>query len=523
MTDKRRKVFLVCSFLALSAPAFAAPINGGTLHLALQDDLRSLDPALGYDIPTMGAERLLFNGLLTYDSQGTMKGDLATGWKVEQGGKRYRFSLRRGVRFHDGRNMTSKDVRYSIERLLLPETKSPGAAFYSDIRGAQDLLSGKRTSLSGLSTPDPHTLVIDLEAPNAAFLSILALPFTSVIPAGKLDSGRHPIGTGPFRLASWVPGQRILWERNKDYFKPGRPHLDRVEYLLGLTEQVESMKFERGEIDIMGINRPLAATDYLRFRADPTRKDQIYSAPDPSLHYIGLNTEVKPFDKLAVRRAVAHAIDKRKILRLVNGRAQIAQGVLPPSIRGAAFDKGYSFDPPKAKQLLKEAGFPKGFKTSYWCSSNPVTLKVAESVQQDLRSVGIELTLKPLAFPTLLTGVGRRKNAAIFSGNWTSDYPDPSNFLASLFHSRGIREINAVNTTFFSSKKVDALLDRAARTVESRERNKLYRQAERGVLEQSPIVPLYFPLNVDIRAPRVQGYFIHPIWPIEWETIWLKP
>lgn len=517
----RKSIASLALLLMLVAPAQAE--RDGTLRLALQDDLRSLDPAVGYDIPVIGAERLLYNGLLTYDRTGKLVGDLASSWQVLDGGKRYRFTLRKGVLFSDGRPMTSRDVRYSLERLLWPETKSQGTSFYEGIQGASSVLAGKTRTLRGVATPSPDVVEIRLESTNPAFLSLLALPFTSVIPAGSGESfGHHPIGTGPFKLFSWTPGQKIVWVRNPHYFKPGLPRLERVEYLLGINEQVECMKFERGELDLLGINRHIPAAEYVRFRSEKRWQPYFLSGPDTSVHYLGMNTELKPFSDPRVRRAVAMAIFKKKIVRLNNGRGEIATGILPPTIRQGPPPAGIPFDPKGARALLQQAGYPHGFKTTYWCSNNPVTLKIAQSIQQDLRGIGIELELKPMTFSTLLTGVGRRRNAPIFAGNWTADFPDPSNFLVSLFHSRGIQETNALNTTFYSNRLVDRWLNRAEETADPAARWKLYKQAEQRVLSDLPMVPLYHPLNVDLRQPWVQGYFIHPIWPIDWEGIWIR-
>lgn len=511
----------------LAAISAASPseaiVRGGTLHLALQDDLRSLDPAIAYDIPSIGAMRLLYNGLLTYDKAGHIVGDLAQSWKVENHGKRYRFQLRSGVRFHDGRLLSSQDVRYSLERLLWPETRSQGADFYRMIVGAEALLSGKSKHLAGLKTPDAKTIEIELSEPNPAFLSLVALSFTSVIPQGSGSQiARHPIGTGPFKLGSWTPGQKVVWERNPHYFKVGKPYLGRIEYQIGLSEQVESMKFERGEIDIMGIHRHIPAPDYVYYRRTARFRPYLVSRPDNSVHYIGLNTEMKPMNNPKVRQAISRAINRKRLLRFVNARGVVATGILPPGIsKNPALQDNY--DPTAAKALLKQAGYPNGFKVEYWCSNNPTTMRIVEAIQQDLSQVGINMTLRPMAFPSLLSGVGRRNTVTMFSGNWTADYPDPGNFLTSLFHSRNIHPVNAVNTTFFKRPAVDRLLDAADRSLDAKKRLALYQKAEQMVLAEAPVVPLYHPLNVDIYLPRVHGYAVHPIWPLDAEEIWVNP
>lgn len=514
------------STLALALAALLAAGCSGSpgsskaiLKLGLQDPPSTLDPAVAYNIPAIGISHLMFNGLVTFDPEAKVVADLAETWQVSPDGRVYRFTLREGVTFHDGQPLSSADVKYSLERVLRPETKSPGSSFFRQIEGAPAVIAGQTPHASGIETPGPREVVIRLAAPQPYFLQLLAMGFGSIVPEGKADApdfAKHPIGTGPFVFEKQVAGQRITLAKNPHYHLSGLPKLDGIEVQLGLNEQVETLRFERGELDALGVFRNIGAADYVRLTKDPKWQGKFLEAADNAVYYLGLNTEMKPFDNPKVREAVARAIDKQKLVTLLNGRAIPAEGMLPPSLPGFdPADKGYPYDPEKAKQLLAEAGFPQGFKTPYWTSNSQTALKVAQQIQQDLAQVGISAELKPLAFPTLLAGVSRPGNAPMFGGNWSQDYPDPSNFLPTLFHSRQIKPANSVNTTFFKDALADRALDEAERLPGEAERFAMYRKAQERIIGMAPVVPLYHPKNVDLVQPWVKGYRIHPVWPID--------
>lgn len=516
-----KKSTLALALASILAVGCSGPTSSGKaiLNVGLQDPPSTLDPATAYNIPAIGVSHLMFNGLVTFDGRAAIVPDLAESWTLSPDGREYRFTLRQGVTFHDGQPMTSADVKYSLERVLRPETKSPGASFFRLIEGAPDVTAGKADHASGIETPTPDSVVIRLSAPQPYFLQLLAMGFGSIVPAGKADDAdfeKQPIGTGPFVFERMIAGQRISLAKNPNYFKADEPQLDGIEIHLGLNEQVETLRFERGELDVLGVFRNIGAADYVRLAQDAKWQPYFHEAPDNSTHYLGLNTGMKPFDDAKVREAVARAIDKSKIVTLLNGRAVPAEGMLPPALPGFdPEDRGYPYSPDVSRKLLAEAGYPNGFSVPYWTSNSQTVLKVAQQIQQDLAQVGIKAELKPVTFPTLLSAVSRPGNAPMFGGNWTQDYPDPSNFLPTLFHSRQITPTHAINTTFFRDALSDRLLDQADTMPSEEERFAIYRKAQARIIGQAPVVPLYHPKNVDLVQPWVKGYRIHPVWPLD--------
>jgi ABC-type transport system substrate-binding protein len=212
------------------------------------------------------------------------------------------------------------------------------------------------------------------------------------------------------------------------------------------------------------------------------------------------------------------AIDKRRIVQLINGRGEPAAGILPPTMPG--FNpalEGLPHDPAQARRLLAQAGLADGFETTYACVANDTQRKVAQAIQQDLAGVGIRVTIKPMALPTYLQAKSTRGQVAIGSGNWSQDYPDPGNFLTTMFHGKNVHDTESLNDSFYVNPAVDALLDRAEASREPAKRARLFRQAEALIIQDAPAVPLYHPVKYHLPGRRVVGYHVHPIW-----GLWLQ-
>jgi ABC-type transport system substrate-binding protein len=238
-----------------------------------------------------------------------------------------------------------------------------------------------------------------------------------------------------------------------------------------------------------------------------------------STAYLGMNCELPPFDDVRVRRAINYAVDKKKLLRLINGRGVLARGILPPSMPGYQTGlQGYPHDPRRARKLLHEAGYGNGFSTTLWVQLDEDSLRLAQGVQQDLRAVGIGLTIRPLAWAPFLQKIRQRGEVPFFRLAWQADYPDPSNFLETLLHS-GNRVAN--NHTFFSDTEFDGLLDSAAGRVDPEIRKGILQAAERRAVDAAPWVFLYHPLSYVIVHPRVRDLQLHPLRPLRFNRVWL--
>jgi ABC-type transport system substrate-binding protein len=524
-------IALLCVVLGISA-AVAAPVadtqpkKGGTLHLWEQTDLRSLDPAIAFDSESGPITRLLFRGLLDYDNNGNVVPGQIKDWNISPDGKTYTFHLLPAVRFADGTEVEAEDYVFSFERILDPATSSPGQDFFTVIAGAPEFVAGKTNHVSGLSAPDKQTLVIRLQKPTFTFRNVLAMTIAAAEPRelvrryGK-DFQYHLIGSGPYRLTEWRRGIRWRMVRNPYYTGPDG-YVDGVDIMVGGDSATAVMMLERNEVDVVTIVSPV---DAVRFERDPRLRSWLVRVPVVGTDYLFMNTEMKPFDNVLLRRAVSYAVNKPRLVKLTGGFYSVANGIVPPTMpwtNSALPDYGY--EPDKARALLREAGYPNGLKTTLeYIQDGSVFPRLAEGVQQDLREIGIDADLRPVNFSAFIMRAGSRRQLPFGVWGWFQDYPDPSDFLNVLFNGAGITESDCNNIFFYNNPKVNELLDTAAQSVDPDERTRNFRKAEAAILQDAPVVPLTHDVMPVLYNPRVHGVQPHPVWLWRFEWMWLDP
>ncbi|MGN6551458.1 MAG: ABC transporter substrate-binding protein [Pararhizobium sp.] len=514
----------------------AKPHDGGSIIVTFNNDVATLDPAIGYDWQNWSMIKSLFDGLMGYKPGTTeLTPDLAESYKISDDGKTYTFKLRQGVKFHNGRTVTADDVKYSLDRTVDPKTKSPGASFYSNIVGYDAATSGKADNLSGVKVIDPSTVEIDLSQPDAAFLHKMALNFSFVVPKEAVekygaDFGKHPVGTGAFKMAEWTLGQRLVFEKNPDYWQKGVPHLDKITFEFGQEPIVALLRLQHGEIDIAGDGIPPAK--FLEVTKDPSMNKNIVVGSQLQTSYITLNTTMKPFDNVKVRKAVNMAINKRRVIQIINGRAEPAKEVLPPLMPG--YDKsyeGYQFDPAAAKKLLADAGYPNGFETQLYVYNTDPNPRIAQAIQRDLQEIGIKADIKSLAQANVIAAGGSKDGAPmIWSGGmaWIDDYPDPSDFYWPILSCTGAEE-GGWNWAKYCNKTLDAEASKAdaiADPSRQDERNKMWSGIFDKVMADAPWVPVFHEKRYTIKSDRMAGpdaLYVDPIdIPVNYDNVWVK-
>ena len=526
---------MLCASFAV--PALAdQPKQGGAVVVTFKDDLATLDPAVGYDWQNWSIIKSIFSGLMDYEP-GTTKlmPDLAQSYTISDDGLTYTFKLRPGLKFHNGRAVTSADVKYSIERAVNPKTQCPGAGYFSMIQGYDDEAAGKTTTLTGITTPDDRTVVFKLTAPNATFLHIMAINFAFVVPKEEVDKygadfGHHPVGTGAFKFVEWQLGQKLVLERFKDYHRPGVPYLDRLTFEFGQEPTVALLRLQRGEVDILGDGIPPA--QFLQVTGDPKNKDLWVAGEQMHTGYITLNVKMKPFDNLKVRQAVNMALDKKRIIQIINGRAQVANQVLPPPLPG--YDKnfqGYPFDPAAAKKLLAEAGYPDGFSTTLYATDTDPQPRIAQAIQQDLAAIGIKADIKSLSGAAVVEAGGTEGQAPmVWSGGlaWIADFPDPSDFYTVILGCAGAVK-GGWNWPWYCNPELDkraAAADAMVSASQQDQRAEAWKGIFDDVMKDAPWVPIMNEKRYTMHADRVGGdpqLFIEPIHiPVNYEYIWAK-
>ncbi len=501
-----------------------------------QNDVATLDPAIGYDWQNWSMIKSLFDGLMDYKPGTTeLVKDLAEEYSISEDGTVYTFTLRKGVKFHNGRELKASDVKYSLERTVNPKTQSPGAGFFNAIVGYDDMAASKDQHLSGVVVVDDYTVKITLKQPNATFLHVMAINFASIVPKEEVekwgaDFGKHPVGTGAYSLAEWKLGQQIVFKKNPSYYRVGLPHIDTITFEVGQDPMVALLRLQKGEVDIAGDGVPPAK--FLEFKNDPKYKNLMVTGDQLHTGYVTLKTTLPPFDNLKVRQAVNMAINKDRIVRIINGRAVPANQPLPPAMPG--YDKayqGYAYDVEAAKKLLAEAGHPNGFNTELYVMNTDPQPRIAQSIQQDLAKVGIRAQIKSLAQANVIAaGSAKDQAPMVWSGGmaWIADFPDPSNFYGPILGCGGAVE-GGWNWSLYCNKSLDAAAAKAdsmAKPEQQAERIELWKKIFTDVMADAPWVPVFNEQRFSVRSSRMGGadiLYVDPVHvPVNYDYIWIK-
>jgi peptide/nickel transport system substrate-binding protein/oligopeptide transport system substrate-binding protein len=491
---------LILVFGSLSAPAWAqdkaqptTPKFGGTYRRPLGNNPATLDPALISDTYSFTVAQQIFDGLVQYDGTLTIVPAIAQSWKASRDGLSWTFTLRKGVKFHNGREVTANDVVYSFTRILDPKTGSKAAEIFLKVKGAKEFVEGRAKTVQGLRALDRYTIQIELTEASAPFVASLAIGYAKIVPREVVEElgpgfGGRPVGTGPFKFTSWKKDEEIVLEANQDYFV-GRPFLDRLDYKIYPGTPTDKMfaSFENG-----GLEDSLIPASELE-QVQGTGKYQFVRRPILGVRFFGFNTTQGPLANRLVRQAIARAIDREALVRDIHkNRFKAGQGFLPPGAYG--YDpqfRPYLFDPQRARDLLAKAGYPEGKGLpvlQFWSSvRTPDFEREHEAIQKYLADVGIQLELHyHTNWPSFNSQVYEGK-FPVFRYGWVADVPDPDNFLYRLFHSQSRN-----NLTRYHNDQVDRLLDRARAEQDYLNRVELYRQADKLIMEDAPVIPLSY-------------------------------
>jgi len=522
---ERRWILYVVIWLVVAGlvvPAVPAPTRNQVV-VTFKDDVSTLDPAIGYDWQNWSIIKSIFDGLMDY-APGTTKlvPHLAESYQVSADGRTYTFRLRRGVKFHNRREVRAQDFKYSLERVLNPKTQSPGAGFFMGIVGAEEFVKGQAKEVRGIQVVDPYTLRISLKQPNAAFLHTMAINFSHVVPREEVeragaDFGHKPVGTGAFRLKEWVLGQRVVLERNPDYFLKGLPRTDEIVFLVGVEPNVALLRLQRGEVDILGDGIPPAR--FVQIMNDPRWRRLVEVGDQLHTGYVTIQVQMQPFTDVRVRRALNMAIDKQRIVRIINNRAVPAVQILPPLMAGYdATYSGYPYDPRAAKRLLAEAGYANGFATTLYANNTDPNPRIAQAIQQDLAAIGVRAELKTLAQSTVIETAGRGQAPLVWSGGmaWIADYPDPNNFYWPILSCTSATP-GGWNWARYCNRELERQATQADALVQpgqERLRAERYRQIFRRIMQDAPWIPIFHERRYTMHSDRVggkKGIFTDPV------------
>ena len=489
--------------------------SGGNIVVTYKDDVATLDPAIGHDWQNWSMIKSLFDGLMDYDPGTTdLRPGLAESYTISDDGMVFTFEVRNGVQFHNGREMTAEDVVYSFNRVTNPTTQSPGAGFFWSIKGYDAMASGEADALEGVTVEGPSTVRIELSRPDATFLHVMALNFASVVPreaveAAGDDFGKNPVGTGAFSLAEWTIGQRLVFAKNETYWRNGIPYLDQITFEVGQEPIVALLRLQNGEVDVPGDGIPPAK--FQEVMGDPAQAERVVEGGQLHTGYITLNTQMPPFDNADVRRAVNMAINKDRIIQIINGRAIAATQPLPPTMPGYTEGyEGYAFDPEAAKAMLAKAGFAEGFETELYVMNTDPNPRIAQAIQQDLAGIGITAGIKSLAQASVIAAGGEADQAPmIWSGGmaWIADFPDAANFYGPILGCSGAIQ-GGWNWSWYCNEALDeksASADAIVDPARAGERLEMWSEIYMTIMEDAPWVPVFNEQRYTMKSPRMGG------------------
>jgi peptide/nickel transport system substrate-binding protein len=493
------------------------PGKGGTFVFGRGADSVGLDPAVVTDGESFRVTRNIYESLLDYKRDSTeVVAGLAESWVTSPSGLEWKFALRRDVKFHDGTPFNAEAVVFNFERWMFEQHPYHKGVF----EYWKSMFGGFPGFVKSVKAIDEFSVEFVLDKPMAPFLANLAMPMFGIASPTAIkkhgdDYFKNPVGTGPFRFREWRKDDRIVLERNPDYWGE-KARLDRVIFRSIVDNSARLLELQAGSIDLMEFLNP---DDIPSVRNEANL--QLILRPSMNVGYLWWNVEKEPFGKLDVRRAIAHAVNKRVIVeKLFGGIGVPAKNMLPPSLWGyndAVVD--YEYDPARARQYLAKAGLANGFKTKLWAMPNPrpympQPTKIAEAIQADLKAVGIDADIVTMDWATYLAKT-RDGEQDMYMLGWTGDNGDPDNFLYWFFGQQETR------SRYFNAKAAE--LTGKARTLFKQEaRAQLYREAQVALKEDAANVTIAHTTPPLASKKSVKGYIPHATGGEKLDTVWLE-
>jgi peptide/nickel transport system substrate-binding protein len=465
-----------------------------TLVMIIESSPTNLDPRVGIDAQSENIDNLIFDDLLTKGDDLNVAPGLAESWEIPDP-RTYIFHLHHGAMFHDGRPLTSRDVKWTFDSLLEGKIRSTKAAVYKYV--------------DHIDAPDDFTVVFHMKEADATLLWNLSDGAMGIVPYGSgYEMTLHPVGSGPFKFVSAETDREVILERNDNYWSE-RAKLSRLRFAVVPDETTEALELRKGSGDIT-INS-LTPDTVITLARNPNLKVQ--SGPGTRLAYLGFNLRDPILSKVQVRQAIAYALDRGPMIEyLWRGQARPARSILPA--QSWAYNgnvPAYEHDPEKAKQLLDVAGYPAvngvRFHITMKTSTDPNTRMMVAVIQQQVREVGIALDVRTFEFATFFSDV-QHGAFQMYRLRWIGGNEDPDIFEYALHSSKF--PPNGANRVFYSNQRIDALIDQARRETDPAVRQPLYAEVQQIIAEDLPYINLWYLDNVLVHTSRVRGIRLNP-------------
>lgn len=502
------------------------PVQGGTVTRAISSEPPSLDPHGAAGSGQNAILPYLLDTLIYRDTDNSYKPYLAEAWAVSEDGKTITFTLRQDVTFHDGTPMNAEAVQATFARLMQDDSKSS--------------LAGSFANVEKIEATSAYEVVFTLKQPSSTLLNTLTTAYAGIISPTAVEQsgdqfGMNPVGTGPFKLESWKPGEEIALVRNEAYAwappvvqNPGAPYLDKLVFKIIPDASAQLTAFQTGEVDVMFINQ---SSQIAKLEKDSAAR--LDETALNSLIYLSFNMQASPMDNRQVRLAVAHAVNKQELIQLaLGGIGEAVFSPLAPTLPG--FDPTLSslapaFDLQQSEALLTEAGFTRQ-PDGTWLSAEtgePLALELLTStrapnealatvLQAQLKEAGIPLTIRALESAAAGEAATQGDYQVML---WRYDWNDADVLSVYLSSSR----IGKTNRTFYSNPDVDEALSAAAREIDPEKRDAFYSAAQKILIEDQPWVPLYTPKDYTVTRSTLQGTVYGPMGRLVLTDAWLQP
>ncbi len=481
-------------------PVAEEPVSqdGGNIVMVVEQDIDYLDPHLA---AASGTEEILFNifeGLMHPDSTGAVYPAVAESYDISDDGLTYTFTLREGIKFHNGEPVTIEDVKYTMDRIMGTETGTP--------------LRSELANVASVETPDDSTIVFTLNQRDSAFLSNLY--YAKIVPKTNEENfNTFPIGTGPFKFAEYLPEQRVVIEKFEDYWQEGVPHLDQVEFRIIPDREAALLSLQLGEIDMF----PRLPIDRV---AELGEGFKTIEGSSNMVQLMPMNNNVEPFDDIRVRQAVNYAVDVDEIIEAVAfgyGR-KLGSNMSPVMAKyyKEGLENTYDYDPDKAIELLTEAGYPDGFDLTITIPSNyQFHVDTGQVIFQQLANVGIDVEIELVEWGVWLERVyqGREYQATIIAFTGKLDAYKVLN-----------KYISTDRTNFFNfeNAEVDELMAAAAQELDDEAAVEMYKRVQEIITENAPAVYIMDPEFSIAMKENISGYVLYPMYAQDMSTVYFE-
>lgn len=491
----------------------------------IESGITSMDPAFARAQSNIWVVTQIFNGLVTLDDSLKVVGDLAKSWEISPDGLQYIFHLRNDVHFQDhpifkdgkGRKFVASDVVYSFNRIMNPKVASPGAWLFNDKVKKDGNGNYAFTALNDT------TVQIELVKPFRPFLQLLSLKYASIVPKeivehyGK-DFRAHPVGTGAFALLFNYEGEKIVLKKNPRYFEKEQgkplPYLDRVVISFVPGKQNEYFSFIKGDLSLLSGLDASFKDNLLTRKGDLKDKYkgafQFEKAPFLNTEYLGILTDTAilgnhPLRLKKIRQAMSYGIDRQKMIRFLRNNIGIPgnYGFVPPVLLKS--NSYYDYNPSKARALIAEVGFANKLVTGIKLVTTQQYLEMAVYVQHQLKEIGIQVEIENVP-PSSLSEWKAQSKALFFRGSWIADYADPENYL-SLFYSKNFSP-GGPNYFHYKNERFDQLFEQSLQEPDEEKRNEMYLKMQDIMMEDAPVIVLFYDEIVRLKANKVMG--LHP-------------